>query len=122
MAPGLDIIKGVLIDQHFAQRGRHGRLFNAVAQNPEIIGIGIDENTAMVIEGSSIFKVIGTGAVTVVDGCDISYMNVSELSPDETLAITNIKLHVLPRGYKYDIKTRKPLLKNLYEEEKNETY
>lgn len=122
MAPGLDIIKGVLIDQHFAQRGRYGRLFNAVAQNPQIIGIGIDENTALVIEGSSVFRVIGSGAVTIVDGYTIKYTNVSELSPDETLAITDMKLHVLPRGYKYDIKQRKPILKNVSKEEKNETY
>ncbi|SKA76300.1 cyanophycinase [Caloramator quimbayensis] len=119
MAPGLDIIRGVLIDQHFAQRGRYGRLLNAVAQNPEIIGIGIDENTALVIEESPIFRVIGSGAVTVVDGHTITHMNVSELSPDETLFITDVRLHVLPKGYKYDIRQRKPLLNN-FKEEKNE--
>ncbi|MEG0642246.1 MAG: cyanophycinase, partial [Clostridium sp.] len=73
MSPGLDIIRGVIIDQHFAQRGRIGRLLAAVAQNPEILGIGIDENTAIVIEGKNRFRVIGEGAVTIVDGNYISH-------------------------------------------------
>jgi cyanophycinase len=120
MAPGLDIIRGVLIDQHFAQRGRIGRLLNAVAQNPEMIGIGIDENTAIVIEGSSIFRVIGSGAVTIADGKAMTHTNVSELSPDESLAITNIKLHILPKGYRYNILDRLPLLKMKNKEDKNE--
>lgn len=120
MAPGLDIIRGVLIDQHFAQRGRIGRLLNAVAQNPEILGIGIDENTAVVIEGSSTFRVIGSGAVTVADGKAMTHTNVSELSPDESLAITDVKLHILPKGYKFEIVDRLPLLKMKNEEDKNE--
>lgn len=110
MAPGLGLINGVLIDQHFAQRGRIGRLLNAVAQNPETIGIGIDENTAIVMEGTGILKVIGSGAVTIVDGKGITLSNISELNPDETLAITDIKIHILPRGYKYDVKNRQPML------------
>lgn len=120
MAPGLDLIRGVLIDQHFAQRGRIGRLLNAVAQNPQILGIGIDENTAVVIEESSIFKVMGTGAVTIVDAKCISHTNVSELSPDETLSIIDIKLHILPRYYKYDMTGRAAMIKTKHEEDKDE--
>jgi cyanophycinase len=120
MAPGLDIIRGVLIDQHFAQRGRIGRLLNAVAQNPEILGIGIDENTAIVIEGKPEFRVIGSGAVTIADGKLMTFTNVSELSPDESLAITDIKLHILPKGYRYNIEERLPLLETKNEEDKNE--
>ena len=111
MAPGLDIIRGVLIDQHFAQRGRIGRLLNAVAQNPGILGIGIDENTAVVFEEKSTFNILGSGAVTIVDGRSISFTNVSELSPDELLAITDIKIHILPRGYCYDVETNLTILK-----------
>jgi cyanophycinase len=123
MAPGLDLVRGVLIDQHFAQRGRTGRLLAAVAQNPEMLGIGIDENTAIVFEGSSEFSVIGSGAVTVVDGSHISHTNPSELAPDEILAITDIKMHILPKGYKYNVISRIPVLMNKNEEEKdkNET-
>lgn len=121
MAPGLDIMRGVLIDQHFAQRGRIGRLLSAIAQNPEMLGIGIDENTAIVLEESSVLKVIGSGAVTITDGKLLSHTNVSELSPDETLALTDVRLHILPDGYKYDIQNRIPILKTSDKEEKNET-
>jgi len=120
MAPGLDLIQNVIIDQHFAQRGRIGRLFNAVAQNPESLGIGIDENTAVVMEGSSIIRVIGDGAVTIVDGKGITCSNISELKPDETLAITDIKVHILPRGYQYDIEYRIPKLAKCDKEETDE--
>lgn len=119
MAPGLDIIRGVIIDQHFAQRGRTGRLLNAVAQNPGLIGIGIDENSAINFENSSSFYVTGAGAVTVVDGRGISHTNVSELAPDEILSITDIKMHVLPRDYGYDLSTYSVLLH--IKEEKNGT-
>jgi cyanophycinase len=103
MSPGLDIIQGVLIDQHFSQRGRIGRLLNAVAQNPGILGIGIDENTAVVFEQDSSFKILGSGAVTIIDGRGITYTNVSELAPDEILAITDIKMHILPKNCGYDV-------------------
>jgi cyanophycinase len=120
MSPGLDIIRGVLIDQHFAQRGRIGRLLAAVAQNPEILGIGIDENTAIVFEESSQFSVIGTGAITIADGSHITHTNASEQDPNEILAITNIKLHILPREYRYDVTNRIPILKDKHEEDKHE--
>lgn len=119
MAPGLDIIRGVIIDQHFAQRGRIGRLFAAVAQNPEILGIGIDENTALVIEGKDSFRVIGEGAITIVDGNYISHTNVSELSQNEILAITDIEVHILPRGYGYSLKSKAPIIKKEHKEDKN---
>jgi cyanophycinase len=113
MAPGLDIIRGVLIDQHFAQRGRIGRLLNAVAQNPGILGIGIDENTAVIFDDKSTFNIMGTGAVTIVDGRDITFTNVSELSPDEILAITDLRLHILPKGYSYDIENNTTILRKM---------
>ena len=116
MSPGLDLIRGVLIDQHFAQRGRIGRLLNAVAQNPGILGIGIDENTAIGFEGSGIFTVLGSGGVTVVDGRTITYTNVSELSPDEILAITDIRIHILPKGYGYNINSNLTILKKTKED------
>jgi cyanophycinase len=120
MAPGLDIVRGVLIDQHFAQRGRIGRLLGGVAQNPESLGVGIDENTAIVLEGSGVFRVIGSGGVTVIDGSLITHTNVSELSKDETLAITDIKVHILPKGYKYDIRNRVPVPKGTNKEDNDE--
>ncbi|MGI6113445.1 MAG: cyanophycinase [Mahellales bacterium] len=107
MAPGLGLLEGVVIDQHFAQRGRIGRLLSAVAQNPHILGIGIDEDTAVHVTPDGVFKVLGSQAVTILDGKDIHHTNVSELNPNEILSITNVRLHVLPPGYKFDLRTRR---------------
>jgi len=108
MAPGLDLMKGCVIDQHFAQRGRIGRLLCAVAQNPHVLGIGIDEDTAVVVEGNK-FRIAGSQAVTVVDGSHLSFSNVSESKPDDPLALMDIVLHVLTRGYGFDLVNRKPI-------------
>ena len=107
MAPGLGLLEQALIDQHFAQRGRLGRLLCGVAENPHALGIGIDEDTAIRIEPDARFYVLGSGAVTVIDGATITDSNVSELAPNEILAIEGVTLHVLPRGYGYDMRSRK---------------
>src|SRR5215218_10873635 len=79
MAPGLGLIHNVVVDQHFAERGRLGRLLGAIAQNPRQLGIGIDENTAVVVEGEEeSFEVLGAGAVYVLDGSDSSYSNLAD--------------------------------------------
>ncbi|GAA0744143.1 cyanophycinase [Clostridium oceanicum] len=109
MAPGLDFIRGVIIDQHFAQRGRIGRLLTGIAENPEVLGIGIDEDTAIVVNNKLQFKVIGSGAVYVIDGSEISYTNVSEQNQDELLSILDVKLHVLKNRDEFSINTRKPM-------------
>jgi len=109
MAPGLGLLKDVVIDQHFAQRGRIGRLLTAIAQNPHVLGIGIDEDTAIVVKPDSTFEVIGSHAVTIIDGMSSDFSNVSELKPDEILAFTNITMHLLPSGFQYNIKSRVPI-------------
>jgi len=111
MAPGMGLLEGVIIDQHFNQRGRIGRLLAAVAQNPKILGIGIDENTAMVVNKDMEFAVNGSGVVTIVDGSEIKYSNASEQCPDEPLAITNVKVHILPKGYGFNLATKQEILK-----------
>jgi cyanophycinase len=103
LAPGMGLIRGVVIDQHFNQRGRIGRLFAAVAQNPSIIGIGIDEDTAIVVDKNEKFSVIGNGVVTVVDGRNIEYTNITEQYPDDPLALTNVTVHILPERYGYNL-------------------
>jgi cyanophycinase len=107
MAPGLGLIRNVIIDQHFAERGRFGRLLGAVAHNPRVLGMGIDEDTAAVVEDECI-RVIGSGAVYVVDGTDVSHSNVAEARPDRTLSMHNVTVHVLAAGDRFDLKTRKP--------------
>lgn len=106
MAPGLNLVDGVIIDQHFDQRGRLGRLLCGVAENPGMLGIGIDEDTAIVVLPDDYFEVIGTNAVTVIDGKSIKSSNVSESQPNEILSITNASLHVLSSGYGFDFNRR----------------
>ncbi len=106
MAPGLGLMEDTIIDQHFHQRGRIGRLLCGVAENPHMLGIGIDEDTAVFVHPDLRFEVLGTNSVTVIDGITIKSSNVSELKPDEILAINNATLHVLPSGYGYDMQER----------------
>jgi len=107
MAPGLGFLRGVIIDQHFAERGRLGRLVGAVAQNPRLLGIGIDENTAILAEADG-FTVIGAGAVYVVDGTSESYTNLSEEKPDRVVSVFDLKLHILSVGDRFMLETRRP--------------
>ncbi len=109
MAPGLNLLEGVIIDQHFDQRGRLGRLLCGVAENPGVLGIGIDEDTAIRVFSEGYFQVLGSNAVTLIDGRYIKSSNVSETNPDEILAITNASIHVLSTGYGYDFKRREVL-------------
>jgi cyanophycinase len=109
MAPGLAFLSGVVIDSHFAERGRMGRLLGAVAQNPRNIGLGIDEDTAIIVTGQQRLEVLGSGAVYVVDGIDISYSSLSEQQPEGIVSIVDIKLHVLGAGDRFDLHTRRPL-------------
>ncbi len=105
MDRGMGFLPGVVIDQHFAQRGRLGRLLSALAQQPVNLGFGIDENTAIAIKGKEL-EVIGEGAITVVDVAHITHTNVEELLRDEPLALCNATLHILPHGYKFDLEKR----------------
>jgi cyanophycinase len=108
MAPGFGLIGGVIIDQHFTERGRVGRLIGAVAQNPKNLGIGIDEQTAIVVERGNGFYVLGSGAVYVIDGSEVSYSNITEEDLKKTLSIYDIRMHVLSQGDRFDLIARRP--------------
>jgi cyanophycinase len=107
MAPGMGLVRDVIIDQHFAERGRFGRLIGAVAHNPRVLGMGIDEDTAAVVEGDE-FTVIGSGAVYVVDGADVSYCNVAEAQQERALSMHDVRVHVLSEGDRFDLEQRRP--------------
>lgn len=109
MSPGLGFIDHVIIDQHFSQRGRIGRILAGIAQNPQVLGIGIDEDTAIVVNEKGMLKVIGSGAVYIIDGWDITNTNVSEQHQDEILSIFNVKMHVLKKGNVFDLNKRAPM-------------
>lgn len=108
MGPGMGFLPGVVVDQHFSERGRLGRLITALLQEPRILGCGIDENTAMIVDGDE-FEVIGEGSVTVVDESSTSYNNLNYLLRDEPLAVFGVKLHILPQGYRFNLATRQPI-------------
>jgi cyanophycinase len=106
MAPGLGLIEQVVIDSHFAERGRIGRLLGAVTQNPANLGLGIDENTAIVVENDEAFRVIGEGAIYIVDGSGVTYNNLSEDAEDSILTIYDVRLHVLGADQVFHLRDR----------------
>jgi cyanophycinase len=110
MATGLGMIKGLVIDTHFAERGRLGRILGAVAQNPYNLGIGIDEDTCVMVEGDKKFTVLGSGAVYVADGTGITTSNLTEQANGKVLSICHLKLHVLSQGDQFYLQTREPKL------------
>lgn len=107
MAPGLGLLKDAIIDQHFAERGRFGRLAGAVAHNPRLLGLGIDENTALVVEGRQ-GRVIGEGAVYVVDAEEATRSNIAEARSSEALSIHGLTMHVLSAGDVFNFAAREP--------------
>ena len=107
MAPGLGLMRDVIIDQHFAERGRHGRLLGAVAHNPRLLGVGIDEDTALLVEGDA-GRVLGRGAVYVVDGEEATHSNIAEARSDDALSIFDVRMHVLSSGDRFDFRSRRP--------------
>ncbi|NLV91438.1 MAG: cyanophycinase [Firmicutes bacterium] len=109
MAPGMGFLEEAVVDQHFAQRGRIGRLVTVVAQNPHILGIGVDENTAIHITSDGFAQVIGANTVTIIDGSKATLTNVSDGTRDGPIAIGNLTLHILSHGYRFDLSTRMPL-------------
>jgi cyanophycinase len=108
-APGMDFILGSIVDTHFSQRGRHGRLLTAIAHSPQELGLGIDEDTAMFVNNNH-FEVFGSGAVTIFDASEMSYNNTPYVERGEGLALSDVKIHVLPEGLKFDLKLRQVIL------------
>ncbi len=107
LAPGLRLLNDVVIDQHFAQRGRLGRLVAAVTENPRLLGIGIDENTAVVWKKAS-FTVMGTGAVYVVDGHELTRSNLGTAPAGAAMSAFDIRLHVLNANDSFDVAAGRP--------------
>jgi cyanophycinase len=109
LAPGLGYWRDTVVDTHFNQRGRPNRLFTIFAHNPQVLGIGIDENTAIEVAPGASFTVIGEGAVMVLGG-RVSHTNAPDAGDEDTLALTDAVVHILPDGYGYDLVEGRPLL------------
>lgn len=107
ISSGLDLIKNSLIDTHFAQRGRHGRLLAALAHHPHLLYIGIDESTAAMVRGSQL-RVVGDASVTIISGSDVSHVDLVYRKEGDPISIFDVRLHVLAEGDSFDLKTRLP--------------
>jgi len=109
LSPGLGFLKNIIIDQHFTERGRISRLITAVSYNPYNLGIGIDENTAIILDGDGVLEVFGQGAATIVDGSQITYNEIAEVDEFQSFSVCGVQLHVLRDGLVYDFLERHPL-------------
>jgi cyanophycinase len=105
IAAGLGLLPGVIVDQHFQQRNRLGRLLSLIAQNPMLLGLGVDEDTAGVVGPDQVMEVIGRGSITVVDGAG-SDTDAWEIRGHRPLMISGVVLHSLPAGYRFDLRRR----------------
>lgn len=110
MAHGLGLTDQLVIDQHFRQRERLGRLLAAVAANPTLVGIGLDEDTGVFIDADNKLEVIGSGGVTVVDPADMQHANLDGEDDDAPISLVGLRLHFLVEGGMYDIVTRTPYI------------
>jgi len=108
LSGGLGLIDSIIVDQHFRERNRLFRLATAISINPNKIGIGIDENTALHIINGEIAIVHGANSVTIIDGRNIDYTGHEEGAGKDPIALTNLKLHNLPAGWMFNIKTYYP--------------
>jgi len=107
---GLGFIDSVIIDSHFEKRGRFGRLAQAVATNPSCIGIGLGEDTGMLITGGDKMEAIGSGLVVIIDGHDILHNNIGDIPDGNPISIENLKVHFCEKGNGYIISERKFLM------------
>jgi len=109
LAPGLGLTNRLVIDQGGASANRLGRLLGALALNPFALGIGIDPDTAGLIGADNVMDVIGQGGITVIDPTDVGHSNVADADPSGPISITNLRVHVLVHGSRYDLDFRRPL-------------
>ncbi len=110
LAPGLGLTNRVIVDQHFNQRQRMGRLLAALSFNPFACGLGIDENTAGFIAPDGRMEVVGRGTVTVVDPSELSHSSMSYVRKAEAVTLIGLKLHVLAEGAHFNVETRRATL------------
>lgn len=107
ISSGLGLIKNCIIDTHFIKRGRFGRLAHAVLINPEQLGVGLGEDTALIIKNGHNAECRGSGMVVIVDGQDLMQTNVTSATDEEPVFAENFRVHLLVRGCRFSIKTRR---------------
>ena len=107
LVPGLGIIENLIVDQHFRQRDRLGRLLSALAYNPSSVGLGLDEDTAAIISGDGSIEVAGSGAITIVDPSEVEYSSMDSAHQSDPVSFIGVRLHILIDGGHYDLHTRR---------------
>jgi cyanophycinase len=105
LAAGLGVLPSMIVDQHFQQRNRYGRLLSVIAQNPSLLGVGVDEDTAGVVGPDHVMEVIGRGSITIVDGA-AAETDAWDVKGHRPVMISGVVLHALPSGYKFDLRRR----------------
>jgi cyanophycinase len=108
LSAGLGLVDGVVVDQHFEQRGRWGRLLAAVALSPRLLGIGLDEDTAAIVNADRTLEVIGKGAVTIVDGSQVT-TDAHYIKGHRPMMVSGAIVHALPAGSRFDLRARRLL-------------
>ena len=106
LAPGLGLSNRFIIDQHFRQRDRLGRLLTALAYNPFAVGIGLDEDTAAFIDAEDRLEVVGSGGITIVDPTELEYSSMDRARRNEPVSLIGVRLHILIDGGKFDLESR----------------
>lgn len=101
---GFGFVNNVYIDTHFVERGRFGRLAHAVAHDPEYVGIGLSEETGIIIKNGDQVEVFGPGVVTIIDAGKVKFSNVREVAENEPIAVEHLVMHLLVEGYRYCLK------------------
>lgn len=104
---GLAFMDNVIIDSHFEKRGRFGRLAQAVATNPSCIGIGLGEDTGMIVSNGNLMEVIGSGLVVIIDGHELRHCNIADIPEGNPISIENLKVHFCENGNGYLVNERK---------------
>jgi cyanophycinase len=110
MTTGLGFISRAIIDSHFEKRGRFGRLAQSVATNPMCVGIGLGEDTGMLITSGNKMEAIGSGLVIIIDGFDINHCNIADIPDGNPVSIENLKVHFCEKGNGYLLKERRFLV------------
>ena len=108
MSAGLGLLPGVIIDQHFEQRNRIGRLLALIAQSPALLGMGVDEDTAALVSPSGVLEVIGKGSITILDPAKLE-TDAYEVKRHKPIMVSGVILHSLPSGYRFDLRRRRLL-------------
>ena len=106
LAPGLGFTRRLIIDQHFRQRDRLGRLLTAVSYNPNSVGLGLDEDTAAFLGPDEVLEVAGSGALTIVDPAGVEYSSMDSTHQHEPVSIIGVRLHILVEGGTFNLRSR----------------